>query len=189
MTQNDAATLSVGTGKFYTGAVGAVAPTTFSGLLTPSSTTWTDIGHTSIEDIIAFSSEGGEATSLGTLQAPQLRTKYSPRTEAFTINVQQWDDPSLKLYYGANFTAISTGAIFSGVPAAPVVTTKAFLGVFQDGNTVFGIYAPKAELFRADDVDFSDTESLTSLPLQIKPLIYQTNTWAFAVTPLGVVGP
>lgn len=183
MPQSDTATLSIGTGRFYTGAVGAAAPADKAALLAPGAT-WTDLGHTSLEDIIAFSSEGGDVTTLGTLQSPVLRTKTAARTESFTINVQQWDSASLKLYYGSNFDVISTGAIFSGVPTAPVKTTKAFLAVFQDGASVFALYAPKAEIFRGDDVDFSDTEALANLPLVITPLVNGSNPWAFAVTPL-----
>ena len=57
--------------------------------------------------------------------------------------------------------------------------------MFVDGTNHFGIYAPKAEIFRGGDVSVGSTEELASLPLNVKPLIHGTNKWAFAITPLG----
>lgn len=178
----DTATLSIGTGDFYTGAVDAAAPTDLSSIASP---TWTRLGHTSQEDIFTISSDGGDATSLGTLQAPVLRTKYSPRVETFTIQVEQMDLPNLKLYFGSNMSLIPGSTLYYGVPSAPTITVSAFLCVFKDGSNHFSFYAPKAEIFRGDDMDFSDTESLVALPLNIKPVQSGTNTFLYAVTPLS----
>lgn len=183
MTKSDTATLVIGTGKFYTAPTGTAAPTTLAGLLTPANT-WVDLGHTSEDDIISFASDGGDVTTLSTLQSPILRSTTSVRVESFTINMHQWDATALKLYYGSNFAEISTGSIFSGVPTSPTISTLAFLAVFQDGATNFALYAPRAEIYRGDDLDFSDNETLTRLPLNVKPLTYSTNTWAYSVTPL-----
>ena len=196
MPQIDSAVLSVGTGNFYTcpyvTATPTAAPATKPLLLAPA-TPWASIGHTSLEDILSVSSEGGEATVLGTLQNRNLRTSYSARTEALAIVLQQADEPGLKLYYGDNFEKIDsannggTGAgvsLFNGVPALPTPAIRSFLAVFQDGAQVFAFYAPKAEIYRSDDLEIADTESLLGLPLNVKPLIHGTNKWAYAVTPL-----
>jgi hypothetical protein len=173
------ATLVIGTGRFYTApSAGQALPADLAAPTTP----WVEVGNTSLDDIIAFSSEGGDATTLGTLQAKSLRTTYAPRVESFTINLQQFDQASLKLYYGSNASVVS-GMV--QVPASPTPTTCAFLAVFIDGANKFAIYAPKAEIFRADDLAVSDAESLVSLPLSVKPLVYSTNTWTYSVTALG----
>lgn len=179
MALNDNATLVVGTGNYLTAPVGTALPADLLAITTP----WDKIGHTSLEDIMSVESEGGEKTVLGTLQNKSLRTTYSPRTETFGLQLQQWDAPALKLYYGSNAVTNADGTL--GVPTNPIPSTLAFLAVFLDGANYFAFYAPKAELFRGDDVDLSDTESLASLPLAVTPLISGTNTWAYAVTPLA----
>src|SRR5690606_3027773 len=60
----DSAVLKVGAGNYFTAPVGTALPTD---LKSPGSE-WVNMGHTSLEDILAFESEGGEATVLGTLQ-------------------------------------------------------------------------------------------------------------------------
>lgn len=179
MALNDAATLVIGAGNYFTAPTGTAMPAD----LTAPGAAWTNVGHTSLEDIFAIASEGGEATVLGTLQNKSLRTKYSARTEKMTFTVQQFDEDSLKLYYGSNAPTLPDGTL--GVPTEPVPTTCAFLVIFIDGANEFAFYVPKAEIYRADDVSLSDTESLAGLPLGVTPLQYQTNNWTYAVTPLG----
>lgn len=181
----DQATLAVGTGHYYTGDVDAPFPTD---LLNVPAAAWSEIGHTSIEDIISFDSEGGDASSLGTLQNPTLRTTYSTRTESFAIVLQQFDEASLKLFYGSNAKKDSKTGLMQ-VPTNPVPTTAGFLAVFRDGQNAFAIYAPKAEIYRGDNFEIKDTESFASLPLSVKPLQSGSNDWTYAITPLKAVTP
>lgn len=176
---NDDAVFKIGTGHFYRAAVGTAAPADLS-----TTTGWDEIGHTSLEDILAFSSEGGDATVLGTLQKKVLKTSYSARTESFVFNLQQFDEESLKLYFGSNMAEISTGSIWNGVPLTPTPTSSAFLLILTDGVSAIGLHAPKAELYRADDMEFSDTESLQGLPIKVTPVVYDTNDYAMAWTGL-----
>lgn len=180
MAQNDNAVLVVGAGNFYTAPTGTTKP---SDLTVAPSGPWESIGHTSLEDIFSFASEGGDATTLGTLQSKALRTTYAPRTESFGITINQFDRRSLRLYYGANAPMLTDGTL--GIPQSPQPTECAFLAIFVDGSNYFAIYVARCEIFRADDVAVSDSESLVGLPLSIKPLIYSTNQHAYALTPLG----
>ena len=184
MALNDNATLVVDTGNFLTGDVDTALP---EDLLAPSATDWDNVGHTSLEDIFGVSSEGGEATTLGTLQNKSLRTKYSTRQETFTFTLQQFDTPGLKLFYGANAPVLANGLV--GVPTNPAPTICAFLAIFLDGDNVFAFYAPKAEIYRGDDMTLSDTETLAGLPLAVKALQSGSNPYTYAVTPLGDVTP
>lgn len=183
MAKNDDATLIIGTGNFYTATVGTALP---ADLLAPE-VAWVNVGNTSIEDIFGISSDGGDATTISTLQSKPLRTKFATRTETFTFTLQQFDLDSLKLYFGSNMVDTAGDGSLLGVPGDPTPTTAAFLAVFQDGENVFAFYAPKAEIFRQDDMSLSDTESLAGLPLGVTPLAYNANTWAYAITPLGSV--
>lgn len=176
---NDAATLVIGSGNYLTAPTGTPIP---PDLLTPVSP-WENVGHTSLDDIFGISSDGGDATTIGTLQNKSLRTKYAARTETMAVTLQQFDVAGLKLYYGSNAPILSDGSV--GVPSDPTPTTCAFLAVFVDGEAHFAFYAPKAEIYRADDLSISDTESLAGLPIGIKPLAYGSNDWTYAVTPLG----
>ncbi|KOG26820.1 hypothetical protein [Streptomyces viridochromogenes] len=179
MAINDNATLVVGSGNYLTAPVGTAMP---ADLLTPVSP-WQNVGHTSLEDIFGITSEGGEATTIGSLQNKSLRTKYSARTETMTFTLQQFDTTALKLYFGANAPLLPDGSV--GVPTDPEPTQAAFLAVFIDGDNHFAFYAPRAEIYRADDMAISDTESLAGLPLGVKPMAFGSNVWTYAITPLG----
>lgn len=186
MTQNDNAALVVGTGKFYTATYSASSPVALPADLLAPGASWTDVGHTSLEDIFSIASDGGDSTTIGTLQNKQLRTSRAARTETFNITLQQFDVAGLKLYYGSNATVGAGGEI--QVPANPTPTTVSFLAVFEDGDNTFAIYVPKAEIFRGDDLSIGDTESLAGLPLAVTPLVHGSNTWTYSVTPLGAAG-
>lgn len=179
---DDTATLVVGAGNFFT----APASTAFPADLKAVSVPWTNIGHTSLDDIFSADSDGGDATTLGTLQAPQLRTTYEALTQSFNVNLQQWDEAGLKLYHGSNATMDDkTGLLHVPTKGAP--TIAAFLAVFLDNANSFCFFAPKAEIFRADNVSIDDTTSLASLPLKVTPVQVAGNDWSYAVTPLSYV--
>lgn len=180
MALNDNATLVVNTGNFFTGAVNAALP---ADLTAPDPLVWTNVGHTSLEDIFGVSSEGGEATTLGSLQNKSLRTKYGTRQESFTFTVQQFDTATLKLFFGSNAPTLANGSI--GVPTNPTPTVAGFLAIFIDGANEFAFHVPKAEIYRGDDMSISDTENLAGLPLSVKCLQSGTNNYTYAVTPLA----
>src|SRR5690606_36465950 len=143
-----------------------------------------NIGHTDIDSVIEFASEGGEITVLGTLQNPNRRARVAPRSENFTINLQQFTEYALKLYYGDNMESLDGGR-FLGVPTAPSATEGSFLAVYNDAQSgTFAIFAPRASFLRGEDPEIDDTEDFASLPLQITPLVVSGNSYAYAVTPL-----
>ena len=180
--QNDNAVLVIGAGNYFTAPYVAATPEPLPADLKAIAGNWVAVGHTSLEEILNITSEGGDATTIGTLQNKSLRTTYSARQETINFTLQQFDESALKLYYGSNATVGASGEV--QVPTNPTPTVCSFLAVFIDGDNVFAIYAPKAEVFRASDISVSDTESLAGLPLAVKPLVHATNTWAYAVTPL-----
>ncbi|WP_346921956.1 hypothetical protein [Glutamicibacter creatinolyticus] len=177
MARKDDATLKVGTGRFLTAEVGTALP---EDLLNPG-VEWTEMGHTSLEDILSATSEGGDQTVLGTLQNKNLRVSIAPRTEAYAMRLMQFDKDSLKLYYGANSVVTASGAV--QVPQNPKPTEVAWLFVFEDGDTIGAVYAEKASIFRSDDVAITDTESLAQLPLSVTPLVYGSNKHALTWVP------
>lgn len=178
---NDASTLVVKTGRFYVAPVGTKVPTDLKKPGTP----WEEMGHTSLEDILSWATEGGEATQLGSLQSPSLRSTTSARTESFTTTLLQWDAATLPFYFGENMELIQGSQVFMGVKSNPTPVKKAFLVVFEDGENVFPVYAPSAEIGRGDDLSISSTTDLAGLPIKISLQNYQGNSWAFAVAPVA----
>lgn len=180
------ATLVVNSGNYFIGPVGTKPP---ANLLAPAGP-WENMGHTSLEDILALSSDGGEAKVLGTLQAPQLRMSYSARTETIRVNLQQFDESGLKLFFGSNAKRTTEDARFLTVPSTPNSTKVAFMAIYVDGTNVFALWAPSVEILRGADFEIADTESLATMPLDIKPMYFVpngsqvANDWTWALTPL-----
>jgi hypothetical protein len=143
------------------------------------------MGHTSVADILSASSEGGDTTTLRSLQNATLRTTTAARTEAFVMHLLQFDAPSLKLYYGSNASVDGGGHV--SVPSNPVATEVAWLVVFYDGQTTAGVYAPKASIFRSDDFSVSDTENLVQLSVKVTPLQNGANDFAFKWLPPTII--
>lgn len=180
MAIDNTAVLKVGTGHFYTAPVGTAIPTDLRNPGTP----WVEVGHTSVQDILSASSEGGETTTLRSLQNKTLRQTVAARTEAFIMNLLQFDTAGLKLYYGSN-AAVVSGRV--RVPSNPVPTEVAWLVVFYDGQSTAGIYAPKVSIIRSDDLSVADTENLAQLSLKVTPLNYGSNDWPFEWIPPAVI--
>jgi hypothetical protein len=183
MALDNSAVLKVGTGNFYTAPVDTALPLD---ILNPDPE-WESMGHTSLDDILSSASEGGETTTLGSLQNPQLRTSTSARTESYTVNLLQFDDASLKLYYGSNAVVDIDGNV--EIPQSPVASELAWLFVFRDGERVGGLYAPRVSILRADDFAITDTESLSRLSLRITPLGTDGASSALTFIPPKIIAP
>ena len=180
MATNDNATLKVGVAHFYTATVGTARPATVALLKAPP-VAWKEMGNTSLDNIIALTSEGGTVTTLGSLQNKSLRQTVEARVESFGVNLLEWSEDSLTLYYGANSVIATDGAV--EIPSEPVPTETAFLVVMQDGNNVAGFYAEKASIFRSDDIAIADSNSLAQLPIKVTALNNAGKPSALTVIP------
>jgi hypothetical protein len=177
----DDTTLVPSTGHFYTGPVGT--PYDEDG-----GTPWVEIGHTSADEIFAMTSEGGDKTTLATLQSSALRTTTTPRIDKITFSLHQFDTAALKLYFGSNAAVKADGHVAEGllgVPRDPVPTEVSFLVVLKDGESTFALYAPKAEITRGDDLSIGDTSTLAALPLEVTPLTFNGADEDYYVLPIA----
>lgn len=166
MAINDKAVFMPNVAHFYTNAkVGAELP---ADLRNPGGD-WKHMGHTSLEDILEASSDGGDLTILGSLQKRNLRSSRAPLTEGFTVNLLQLDEESLKFYAGKNAEVSSDGRLL-GVPESPEPVVASWYVVMTDGTIDAGLYSDKAEFMRADDFAISDTESFMQLPVTVTPM-------------------
>ncbi len=168
MALDDDSVLNISTGHLYRGAVGAL----FLADPRAPGVAWTELGHSSPDDILTFSSDGGDSTVLSSLQSKSLRTSTTPRIERLQISLYQYDTDTLKLFYGSNATVDATGDYkgLLGVPDDPTPTQAAFLAVFYDGEETVALYAPKSEIIRNGDLTFASSTDLSSIPLQVTPL-------------------
>ena len=182
MALNDNATLIVDSANYFVAPAGTVLPANFASI----AALWENIGHTDLDEVIGFSSEGGESEVKGTLQNRKLRTKRSTQTDKMRINLQQFDQAGLKLFYGSNSEVnATTGAVRK--PDSPEPTRKAFLAVFYDGANALYDYCPLVEIIGGDAMELADAEEFASLPLDLTPLNYLTNKWARETSPVFVL--
>lgn len=178
MALNNEAVVKVSTAHFYTAPVDTELPA--GGTLDPEvDTEWEEMGHTPLSDILSIAFEGGETTTLGSLQNPELRTARSPRTATVNMSLLQWDTPGKKLFLGSNAMVDSEGRV--GPAANPTPTTTAVYILIEDGENYMDIVFPKAEIIGTGDLSLSDTESLAALPLAITPLRKDADTAPFYV--------
>ncbi|WP_152346595.1 hypothetical protein [Brevibacterium sp. CFH 10365] len=174
MALNNDAVVKVSTAHFFTAPVGTPLPT--GGVV---NTPWEEMGHTPVSDILSITFEGGEATTLGSLQNSELRTARSPRTATMNMSLLQWDTPGKKLFLGANAMVDSEGRV--GPAANPTPTETAVYILVEDGDNYMDLVLPKAEIIGSGDLSLADTESLAALPLAITPLRKDESTAPFYV--------
>lgn len=178
MALDDGATLVPAVGHyFFAPAKGQARPTDPFAPATP----WVDLGHTSLDDPFGITSEGGDTTTLGTWQNKALRNSHAPRVESISFVLQQWDEASLKLYYGSNAATVG-GRV--RVPEAAVETEGALFVRVDDGEGALAFYWPAVSIYRADDISF-DPEALAGLPVRATILGYSTNDWLYEIDPKG----
>jgi hypothetical protein len=178
MALTDSAVLIPGVGSIWTGVVGtATKPTTtvlntfVSAGTVPSG--WTNIGHTSLADILAPGQDGGDSEVKGSWQNASLRTVItSTAVDYFVIkSLQLKDNTVLSLYYGGGDATVTNEF---GVPDSPAATELATCIVMVDGTDPTCIYMPKASWLRDDSMEFDPTE-FTTAPLRVTALKYNTN--------------
>jgi len=154
----DAAVIIPGTGYLYTAPTSTVRP---ADLDTPGSP-WVDMGHTSRENGLGIGREGGDSEVLGSWRNPNLRERRDPISYYITINLLQFDNENLSLYFGGGNVA---AADIFGVPLNPVAQERALYVRIVDGNNEYGIYAPKVSIAPEDDMEV-DVEAFMELPIR-----------------------
>lgn len=158
MALTDAAVLIPGTGHIYLAPTGTPAPPDPN---TVPSSPWLDVGHTSREDGLTISRDGGDSEVLGTWQNANLRDRREPTTWAVGFRLHQVDGEALRLFFGG-------GEIIDGryaAPANPIAQEHALYVVMVDGTNRVGIYFPKTSVLADDDVEV-DVENFLALPVR-----------------------
>jgi hypothetical protein len=121
---------------------------------------WKNLGHTSKQNTIAFTKEGGERETLDTFLADGVRVTSSSTTWGFTVGALQFDEDNLDLAFNGEFDP-STGGYTVASPAP--VPTAIFL-YFQDSSASLGFWLPNTEI-ALGDAPSVDTANFFELPL------------------------
>lgn len=167
---------------FYFAPVGTALPTD----LNAPAAAWVEVGHTSSENALTFSSEGGDKTTLTSFQSDSLRVSRSAKSDTFQLALLQVDDDTLALTFGSNLVDVNSDGSLMGIPGTAVATERAFLAVLKDGNTPFAVYAPKTDVLRSGEgITLGAKQSLAELVIDITPLQHLTNSWTWALTPIA----
>lgn len=122
---------------------------------------WTNLGHTSKANTVAFSKDGGEKESLDTFLVDGVRAVYGSVAWGLTIPALQFDEDVLDLAFNGDFDPTTGGYIVPGV-VVPVET--ALFVYFQDNSGSLGFWLPNAET-TLGDAPGTDPAAFTELPI------------------------
>ena len=191
MAMNDNAVITAARGWIYTAPVGTASPSVadvadfdpavgFAG--------WETIGHTSLDELPEFGFDGGETETRGTWQNATFRQVITEvASDYVTMNVHQFDENVLGLYYGTSNGGAEAGRF--SVQNAPTATVdRALFIVIVDGDIKVGFWATKAAFGREDAISL-DTDSFAFFPLRATFLKYETSPMYDWIGPeIGVIG-
>ena len=158
MAQTDAAVYIPGTGYIYLAPAGTAVPAS----LTAPAAPWANLGHTSREDGLTITRDGGDSEVLGTWQNPSLRERRDPTTFAITMVAHQVDNDVLGLYFGGGDASVANTF---GVTSTTGTSDRAMFVRIVDGANEVGMYLPKVSISSEDDVEI-DPEGFLSFPLR-----------------------
>lgn len=178
MALTDAAVIIPGTGYMYL----APAETAQPASLTTPAAPWVNLGHTSREDGLTITRDGGDTEILGTWQNSALRERRDPTTFAITASLHQVDNDNLELYFGPG--DVATAGEF-GVQDASTTVEKALYVRIVDGTNEVGLYVPKVSIGADDDVEV-DVENFLAFPVRAAVLqVSGSNLLTFLGANLG----
>lgn len=124
-------------------------------------TGWTNLGHTSKANTIAFSKEGGEPEKLDTFLADAVRTVYSSLSWGLTIPALQFDEDVLDLAFNGDFDPATGGYI---VPGSVIPVEAALFVYFKDNTGALGFWVPNT-VVTLGEAPGTDPATFTELPL------------------------
>lgn len=121
---------------------------------------WKNLGHTSKQNTIAFTKEGGEKESIDTFLADAVRVTTGSTSWGFTVAALQFDEDNLDLAFNGEFDAATGGYTV----ATPAPINAAIFLYFKDTTGALGFWLPNVEI-SLGDAPSVDTASFFELPL------------------------
>lgn len=124
-----------------------------------------ELGHTDLDEVLAFGSEGGETEVKGSWQNKTLREVLtSAAVDYFVVrSLQVKDNDVLSLYYGGGDATVADE--FS-LPDTPAIQERAVLVVMLDSGGPVGLWIPRAGIRREAEIGVA-ADSFTTIPLRV----------------------
>ena len=138
------------------------SPLTAFNLQTDGPTVWKNLGHTSKQNTIAFTKEGGERETIDTFLADAVRESTSSVSWGVTVAALQFDQDNLDLAFNGDFDAATGGYTV----ATPVPIEAALFLYFQDTTGSVGFWLPNTTV-ALGDAPSVDTAQFLELPLAV----------------------
>lgn len=173
MALNDGAIFTAAVGYVFTGQTGvALRPTPAqiaafdTTVVNPTlATGWSDLGHTSREDLPEFGFEGGEIETRGTWRSAAVREVTTEvAVDYVVVRLNQFDEEGLSLYYGTGNASSIAGEFAVGGPVLSS-TERSLCIVVVDGTRKIAFYAPRASIRREEELTMA-VDDFAVLPLR-----------------------
>lgn len=153
---------------------------------------WKNLGHTSKQNTIAFTKEGGERESIDTFLADAVRTSTGSVSWGINVAALQFDADNLDLAFDGDFDPATGGYTVAGSGS---VETALFL-YFKDNTGSIGFWLPNTEmsLGEAPSVDTAQflelplTASILSAPASVIPPV-KGRAGLFQIFKTGLTAP
>lgn len=168
MALNDNAVVTPAVGYIFVAPVDTASPTPaeveafdpdtgFSG--------WTQLGHTSRDDLPVFGFDGGDQETRGSWQNASLKRVTTEAAQDYvTFNAIQLDETVLSYYYAVSDPGSTVGK-FDVSDSATGGIEIALLIVIVDGDATIGFHASKVSMGREDSIELAIDE-FVAVPLR-----------------------
>jgi hypothetical protein len=177
-----------GRGTVFVGAVDATPPTaTALSTITPAAppTGFTCIGHTSLDNLPAYSKDGGDATQRGSWWDSAIDTTYDPVTWSLTINSLQVDANTLGLAFGGGVLNDTAGTFDIGDTTA---VPKSILLLMVGGAKRVGFYHPNTQITLGDAPEIA-ADAYFEIQLNAQLLLSASTTAQWAGKRWRIISP
>ncbi|MFE3769930.1 MULTISPECIES: hypothetical protein [unclassified Streptomyces] len=118
---------------------------------------WTNIGHTSLDDMPEIARDGDDPETIGTWQNAKLRQTSPDVTYSITFQSVQATADTYRLYFGAGKDRVQPDGSFR-IPARPEPQVAALLFVIVDGQHLLPLWHPRTSLLGSDAVSLDATK-------------------------------
>lgn len=163
-----------GRGAIFTAEPGTTPPDYH--VITPYApgTGWSSLGHTSVENNVSLSKDGGEATFYDSWWEAAIAVTKSPTNWSVTVGALELSKDNFDLAFSGE---LETKSITGGylVPSDIKAVSKAMFVLAVQGEKRMGLYLPSVSISLGDAPAF-DREALFELPLAASILSYEGNS-------------
>lgn len=162
-----------GKGAIFVAEVGATPPDYKTVTPTAPGQGWVCLGHTSVENNVSLSKDGGDPTSYDSWWDSGIDVTYASTSWTMTVGALEITKANFDLAFNGEAEEATTNGGYL-VPSSIVASKKAIFVVAIQGDKRLGLYIPNASISLGDAPTF-DREALFEVPLSASLLAYEGN--------------